>query len=73
MKIDKDVPAPNGVGGNSKYPWPEMDVGDSVFFEVEFFNGMTKQQVAAHQYGKNNNKKFKSRKQTGGVRIWRIA
>lgn len=73
MEVDKGVQIPKSSGGNSKYPWPEMSVGDSVFFEVDFFTGVTKQQVAAHKYGSYHGKKFMSRKQPGGVRIWRIA
>ena len=37
IQIDKNIPVPaeTGVWGNTKYPWLEMDIGDS-FFQAPF-------------------------------------
>lgn len=72
MEIEKNVPLPKN-GSKSKYPWPDMEVGDSVFFAVGDFAGCTKEQVSAHGYGNNYGKKFKARKVKGGQRIWRVS
>ena len=38
FKIEKDVPMPRRKGGlatKGPWPWPEMEVNDSVFFQQE--------------------------------------
>ena len=75
MIIEKGLPVPPK---RTKYPFGEMGVGDSVFFQIDFFDGMSKQQLAAHQYGRKHGMKFRSQKvrytdtQPAGVRIWRV-
>ena len=40
MQIESNIPVPNpGTGGNRKYPWRDMEVGDS--FRVEPREGQT--------------------------------
>ena len=69
FKIDKDVPIPEGAGKKSyKYPFSEMEVGDSFFTDVL----REKLYPAASYYGKRNGKKFSIRKMEGGYRVWRI-
>ncbi len=73
ITIDKNVPAP--AGKNLKYPWAEMEVGDS--FAIP--NAVTQEQAAkvrgacaafAHRTGT----KFSIRKDEAGVlRCWRLA
>jgi len=72
MKIDKHVPIPNGAGRGKKiYPYAEMEIGDSVFFEGK--NTGSKECTAAHVYGGKYGKKFSGRTVDGGLRIWRVA
>ena len=59
-------------GPKPKYPWREMEVGDSVLFKYDFVNGTTKEQMSSYAYGKQSGKKFSGRKVDGGMRIWRI-
>lgn len=82
MKIEKDIPIPKlhkargknaykDVGGhNRKYPFDEMEIGDSIFVEDQFANGLAGD--AAHQYGRKHGVKFTGRSFREGVRIWRI-
>lgn len=71
IKIDKGVPIPpakRGVGIR-KYPFPDMEVGDSFFTE-------SKQETVGSSvtiYARFNNVKFATRSENGGTRVWRIA
>jgi hypothetical protein len=66
------------VNSQRKYPWPDMKVGDSVFFQAEegelFYNLKPKVCASSHYYGKKTGKKFKMKadRANNGVRIWRI-
>ncbi len=72
MQIEKDVPMPmNGVGSPVKYPFKDMQVGDSVFAEGQDSVGYAAS--AARAWGRINGRKFSARTVDGGVRIWRIA
>lgn len=68
-KIEKGVPIAKvgGIGQNgSKYPFAEMDVGDS-------FAGPKLVRPAAFAYAKEHHVTFKTRTEGDGVRVWRIA
>ena len=70
MQIDKGIPiGENSAGRPSKYPWHEMDDGDSVFIEGETTAGSAV--VSARRFGKIYGKRFAARAVEGGVRIWR--
>ena len=80
FKIEKDVPIPprrRGVVQKSPWPWPEMEVNDSIFFPArKGEDAMTiRKRVYTHVYTRKNNKKFASRwvKHEGklGLRVWR--
>ena len=70
IKIDKGVPVPEeSRGANGKYPFGDLEIGDSFFVGV-------KQQLlcaAVSGYGRRHNKKFTTRSENGGTRVWRIA
>lgn len=71
IKIDKGVPVPASrwSGSKRKYPFPDMEVGDSFFTE-------SKQETVGSSvasYARFNNKKFTARSENGGTRVWRIA
>lgn len=80
MKIEKGIPAPEewsigtGTGpGNrhAKWPFRDMEVGDSVFFEGVKTTALGPAN-AARSYGNKYGKKFISRKFEDGVRVWRV-
>lgn len=74
IKIDKGVPIPKAeLGRNRKYPWDELQVGDSFFVPGKTratFNGF------ASRFKKTHGIHFTLRTVTEndikGVRIWRI-
>ena len=61
------------------YPWPDMEVGDSILFQTE--KGETLESIRARidasisQYMKFTGKKFSSKRilKDNGVRVWRKA
>lgn len=69
INIDKNVPIPEKVGRECKYPWRQMEIGDSFFIEGKRTNNMCSLIAAA---GKRIGRKFISRTIGNGVRIWRI-
>lgn len=66
-KIEKSVPLPAGGSGTSQYPFPMMEVGDSVVLPA-------KGTAAAYTWGKIHNVKFSCRTEgVNTVRVWRTA
>lgn len=70
LKIDKGIPLPPGAEPQRRYPFHEMERGDSVFFKG--VNLQSAPCVAARRHGKTHSKEFACRKVEGGVRIWRV-
>jgi len=73
MKIDKNVPIPesqSGPGRPRKYPFPDMEVGDSFYAEGK--KEAEKADVASKKYGTKYGCRFTCRRDEGGGRIWRI-
>jgi len=73
IKIEKGVPLPaSGAGRPSKYPWGDMEVGDSFFAEAKPESMHTQAAFAGRKYGR----RFTTRKRTengvAGVRVWRV-
>ena len=67
MLVEKSVPLPEG---KKRYPYKEMDVGDS------FFVGDGKLQVvcnANYRASKRLGMQFIARKEVEGVRVWRVS
>lgn len=78
VEIEKGVPVPveekpfaGFARSKSKYPFAEMEVGDSVFYEGESNGG--KVHASMVKSGQRHGRVFTSRKVDGGLRIWRIA
>lgn len=73
VPIDKGVTLPkrsNGGVGKGKYPWREMEVGDSFLFPPTVSAGS-----AAARYNlvaKRLGRKFTIRTTSEGIRCWRI-
>ncbi len=71
MKIDKGVELPAQLAGAPrKYPFPDMQVGDSIFVADQ--NSQGKASMAARSHGAKYGVKFKCMSVEGGVRIWRV-
>jgi len=72
IKIESGIPieATYATGRKSKYPWREMEVGDSFFID-----GMPIKHAStrAWEAGRRAGRKFICRRQDNGVRIWRVA
>lgn len=70
VKIEKNVPFPAGseIHGNEKYPWKQMEIGDSFFVERPFKTFCAQ----AYWAGTRLNKLFKTKKENNGTRVWRI-
>lgn len=71
-EIESNIPFPKGTkpGKKAKYPFVDMNVGDSVFFEGARSGG--KEYLAAMAVSRSHKKKFSGRSVDGGLRIWRI-
>jgi len=69
-KIDKKVPLPDFRGGKVKYPFADMNPGDS--FTVPDTEKLAARQ-ASYAFGRRNGTKFAARFKDGENRIWRIA
>lgn len=69
ITIDRNIPIPKISRGSrpSKYPWAEMEIGDSFVMNRKRPNGT----VSAAN--KRYSCKFIARTVEGGVRVWRIA
>jgi len=76
-KIEKSFPFPE-VLSKHNYPWPEMEVGDSVLIQTEdgepLFKLKRRVWSASNYYGTKTNKKFKTMliHEKNGVRVWRV-
>jgi hypothetical protein len=71
MKIEKAIPIPpRHVHFNQKYPFRDMEVGESVALPAEAIH---KARDAAYAYAKANKKKFTVRKiSETEYRCWRV-
>jgi hypothetical protein len=70
-KIDKGIPLPKSPIQGSKYPFREMEIDDSVFFEDQY-HSITSIRSAITYARKSTGWEFTTRKQKGGIRVWRI-
>lgn len=55
-------------GRREKYPWSQLDVGQSFFVKDGALRSMSS--TASHA-GRRNKKKFIARVVDGGIRVWR--
>ncbi len=72
MEIEKNIPVPRAYAAREKYPFHQMEIGDS--FVVPVDRGVAAS-VACSWYKKKHGMKFVTRKTKDGkfVRVWRIA
>lgn len=69
--IEDGHPIPAARQNNSrraKYPWADLEIGQSFFVEGAALRSMSS--TASHA-GRRNGKKFIARAAEGGVRVWR--
>ncbi len=66
-KIQKGVPIPPAIRLGRKYPWYEMEVGDSFYTPVK--RQSFSQQLAIHN--NRDGKHFIARSEGKGTRVWR--
>ncbi len=70
-KVDKDIPIPPARSTLARYPFADMEPGDTFAVPAE---ENKKVRLAAHSYGKRHGKAFTIRRQEDGtVRVWRTA
>jgi hypothetical protein len=75
--IEKNVPFPE-VHSKFRFPWAEMEVGDSVFIKagkaetIEMLKRIVK--GSSRYYGVKTGKKYRTliNRQERGVRVWRV-
>jgi hypothetical protein len=74
IAIEKQVPLPeaNRPPRTSKYPFGDMEVGDS-FLATDIKSATMYSSVARYAKSVNNTKKFTVRTVSDGVRVWRTA
>ena len=76
-KIERHVPIPE-VHSKIKFPWSEMEVGDSVLVRLGSGEAIDtlKRQVkgSARYYGVKTGRRFRSliSREEDGVRVWRV-
>jgi hypothetical protein len=70
LKIDKDIPPPKQYGRAAvqKYPWKEMEIGNSFLVKQVGPSFPAQARNASRLYGR----KFVARKVSGGYRVWRV-
>ena len=69
MQIEKNIPLPGDKLPHAKYPWDEMEVGDSFFANAE---PSSLRSCARYQAGKKGHR-YTIRKEGEGTRVWRTA
>ena len=70
FEIEKFVPIPAGYAKSKKYPFSEMEIGDSILFGE---SDMKAARSYSHAFGVRHGMKFTTRLVDGGMRIWRIS
>jgi hypothetical protein len=68
IEIEKNIPAPTSLHPRQKYPFHEMDIGDS------FWVASKSVRSAISSFVKHNksDKVFVTRTERDGTRVWRI-
>lgn len=78
FEIEKNIPIPKPPTGFTKYPFGEMEIGDSFFMrcsEADVLKLKTRIRGATRPFRKRRNTtaRFEVRRVSGGVRCWRTA
>lgn len=74
LAVGKSFDIPEGAGRRGRPlegpKFPDMEIGDSCFFEGEKIHGSVR--AKAKRHAKRYGQKFACRSVDGGLRIWRI-
>lgn len=73
--IEKGIPITDGrKGSKEKYPWSQMEIGDSFFVPSKSKNTLRSSRVHANKAGKGvfKSSELDDETQGPGVRVWRI-
>jgi hypothetical protein len=82
VQIEKNVPLPprtyNKAGRNTRYPFPEMGIGDSFLLKLpaDPKKAKTKRSVISClmiYHSRKRGTKYASRSIAEGLRVWRVA
>ena len=68
FEIEKGIPV---SVARMSWPFKDMEVGDSVLFEDPLI--AKKAQTHCHVHGAQSGRKFATRKEGNGIRVWRVA
>jgi hypothetical protein len=73
-KIEKNIPIPEPGrnGPSSRFPFENMEPGDSFLVETKDHKKMKQIQNLAYKCGPRYRMKFATRKVDGGMRVWRV-
>lgn len=73
IRIDKDIPAPQDMrqGNKEHYPFSQLEVGESFFASNAEYDPKRVRQ-ATYAASKRHNKRFRTRTNRHGIRVWRI-
>jgi hypothetical protein len=70
VKVDKGVPMPeSNLGRPIKYPWNEMEVGDSFIIKTEDY--LSVRSNISYRNNVHRDRHFVIRKIEDGYRVWR--
>lgn len=73
IQIDKGIPIPKRNAGRprgSKYPYQDMEIGDSIFLPVTTSGSAS---ATTNHWKKQSGFTFSQRKVEGGYRAWRVS
>jgi hypothetical protein len=66
--IERGIPLPEVGRRKCRYPWMEMEVGDSFFAPAVNLKTM---KSGAYKNGINLGRRFEAHAEAGGARVWR--
>ena len=69
IDIDKDVPVPSNTRVRNRYPYELLKVGESFFVKDVALQSMYNTNF---RWGRKLSRRFISRSEDGGVRVWRV-
>lgn len=68
-QIEKNIPISTKRADIVKYPFSQMEVGDSFTVPIEERHKIAQ---SAFYFGKKNGKKFATRREIDKIRVWRV-
>lgn len=72
FQIEKNIPIPGVAARNTKYPFLQLEVGDSFFVPCAEEQKKSFRGRLAGRVVKIKDRKFTVRSVDGGMRVWRI-